>query len=140
MYPLVARLLGYRKSFRLGLIVFAIGCVLLPMANHISGPIGNNQSDNSNSTTGLNTTTWSFTNDNNVVTMVDTLHGTKYQSKNSDLNSVNYYGLDNNSTNNSCWSSRLGSSVGQNSVKRIPARVWLTLSWILATCIIGRFV
>ena len=75
-----------------------------------------------------------------------TLHGSKYQSQsfnNSILNSVDYYSdnsLDNNSTNDSCHNSHLGSLVGENSVKRIPARVWLTISWIVTMCSIGRFV
>ena len=161
-YSQVAKLLGYRNSFRLGSVVFAIGCILMPLANHISGPIGNSQSDNSNSTHGLNATVWNYTTNNNMVAMVDyndnhfnhlwtfsTLYGSKYQSHNgityssSVLNSMEYYGntsLDNNLTNNSCHSSRLGSTVGKNSVKRIPARVWLTVSWILAMMTIGRSV
>lgn len=136
-----------------------VGCVLMPLANHISGPIGSSQSDNSNSTSGLNNTTWTVTTDNNMVTMAHnndnyfkylqqpfSIYGSKYQSQKFDnglLNSVDYYGdilLDNNSTNNSCQSSRLGSTVGKNSITRIPARVWLTVSWILTMCTIGRFV
>ena len=159
---MVAKLLGYRNSFRVGSAVFAVGCILLPLANHISGPIGNSQSESSNSTHVLNTTTLMFNTDNNITTTVDypennfnhlwtfsTLYGSKYQSEidgsfnNSILNSVEYYGnasLNNNSTNDSCHSSRLESSVGKNSVKRIPARVWLTVSWILVMLTIGRFV
>ena len=118
----------------------------MPLANHISGTVGNSQSDNSNST---NTTTMAFTTDNNMVAMVDyndnrfnhlwtfsTLYGSKYQPQ-SILNSDS---LDNNSTNESCHNSHLGSVVGENSVKRIPARVWLTISWIVTMCSIGRFV
>ena len=159
---MVAKLLGYRNSFRVGLAVFAIGCILMPLANYISGPIGNSQSDSSNSTRVLNTTTWMFTTDNNMVTTADysennfyhlwtfsTLYGSKYHPQSSGsfnssiIYSMEYYGnasLDNNSTNDSCHSSRLESSVGKNSVKRIPARVWLTLSWILAMLTIGRLV
>ena len=156
---MIVKRLGYRNSFRLGSAVFAIGCILLPLANHISGPIGNNQSDNSNSTNGVNTTTWMLTTGSNTATTVDynensfyhlwtfsTFYGSQYDSQNfnSDvLNSMEYYGnasLDNNSSNDSCHSSRLGSTVSKNSVKRIPARVWLTLSWILAMLTIGRLV
>ena len=131
----------------------------MPLANHISGPIGNGQSDSSNSTRVLNTTTWMFTADNDMLTTMgynennfnhlwtfSTLYGTNYQSQNDSgniLNFVEYYGnasLDNNSTNDSCHNSHLESSVGKNSVKRIPARVWLTVSWILAMLTIGMFV
>ena len=128
----------------------------MPLANHISGPIGNHQSDSSNSTHVPNTTTWMFTTNNNIITTVDhtennfyhlwtfsTLYGSKYHGSNSTLNSVDYYGnasSDNNSTNDSCHSSSLESSVNKNSVKRIPARVWLTVSWILVMLTIGRFV
>lgn len=160
VYPLVTKLLGYRKSFRLGSLVFAIGCILTPLANRISGPIGNGQSDHmySNSTNGLNTTMLTFTTDNSLIAIVDyndnhfnnlwtfsTLYGSKYQfqgGNRSVLNIFEHYSnnsLDNNSTNNNCHGSRLGNTVGKNSVKRIPARVWLTLSWILATSTIGRF-
>ena len=144
--------------------MFAIGCILMPLANRISGPIGNtSQSDTSNSTSRLNVTTWTLTTDENTVTMVDyngnhfnhiwtfsTLYGSKYQSQNditfnsSVFTSLGYYGNasmdDNNRTNDSCHSSRLASSVGKNSVKRIPARVWLTVTWILSISTIGRFV
>ena len=159
---MIAKLLGYRNSFRVGLAVFAIGCILMPLANHISGPIGNSQPDSSNSTHVLNTITWIFTTDNNMVTTADysennfyhlwtfsTLYGSKHHPQSSGsfnsgiIYSMEYYGnasLDNNSTNDSCHSSRLESSVGNNSVKRIPARVWLTLSWILAMLTIGRLV
>ena len=151
---MVAKLLGYRNSFRVGSAVFAVGCILLPLANHISGPIGNSQSESSNSTHVLNTTTLMFTIDNNMITAVEnnfyhlwtfsTLYGSIDGSfNNSILNSVEYYGnasLENNSTNDNCHSSRLESSVGKNSVKRISARVWLTVSWILVMLTIGRFV
>ena len=127
----------------------------MPLANHISGPIGNSQSDSSNSAHVLNATTWMFTTDNNMINITtvennfyhlwtfSTLYGSKYHDRNSILNTMEYYGntsLDNNSTNDSCHSSRLESSVGKNSVKRIPARVWLTVSWILVMLTIGRFV
>ena len=128
----------------------------MPLANHISGPIGNSQSDSSNSTHVLiNTTTWMSTTDNNITTIdypennfyhlwtFSTFYGSKYHDRNSILNSTEHYGnasLDNNSTNDSCHSSRLESSVNNNSVKRIPARVWLTVSWILFMLTIGRFV
>ena len=132
----------------------------MPLANHISGPIGNPQSDNSNSTRGLNTTTWTIMTDDVTVTAVDyknkhlqsfsPLYGSNYQSQNSInldgevFNFVEYYGnssVDNdNLTDNNCHSSYLGSVVGKNSVKRIPARVWLTLSWILTMSSIGRLV
>ena len=158
LYPLIAKLLGYRNSFRLGAAVFTIGCILLPLANHISGPVKNNQSDISNSTSGINTTTWIFTTvTDNMITDYNKSHlksfmplyGSEYQSQNSIdfnnniLNSVEYLGdnsLVNNSTNNSCHSSRLGTLVGKNSVKRLPARVWLTISWIITMCSIGRLV
>ena len=74
-----------------------------------------------------------------------TSYGHKYQHQNgiNILNSMDYYedvSLDNNSTKDSRHYSNLGSLVGKNSVKRIPARVWLTVSWILTMCSIGRFV
>lgn len=147
LYPIIAKLLGYRNTFRFGAALFTVGCILLPLANHISGPIGR---DNSNST---NATTMTFTTDNNMVAVIDyndnhfnhlrmfsTLYGSKYQTQSGILNSAEFNSLDNNSTNNSCHSSHLGSLVGENSVKRIPARVWLTISWIVTMCSIGRFV
>ena len=141
--------MGFRNTFRFGAALFTVGCILMPLANHISGPVGNSQSVNSNST---NTTTMAFTTDNNMVAMVDyndnhfnhlwtfsTLYGSKYRSQ-SILNSVEFNSFNNNSTNESCHNSHLGSVVGENSVKRIPARVWLTISWIVTMCSIGRSV
>lgn len=126
----------------------------MPLANHISGPIKNRQSEQSNSS---NMTMWTSTSDNNVTIMVEnqykhlqifsTLVGSKYPSQSdvnfdgSILNSVEYYNsFENNSTNESCHNSHLGSVVGKNSIKRIPTRVWLTISWILTMSSIGRFV
>ena len=120
----------------------------MPLANHISGPIGNNQMGNSNSTNELNNMTWTFMTDYNDFKQLpsfSTSYGPKYQPQNgiNILDSLDYYDdvlLDNNSTKDSCHNSNLGSLVGKNSVKRIPARVWLTISWILTMCSIGRFV
>ena len=128
----------------------------MPLANHISGPIGNSQSGNSNSTNELNNMTWTFMTEENIAVSVihsdikhlpsfSTSYDPKYQHQNgiNILNSMDYYedvSLDNNSTKDNCRDSNLGSLVGKNSVKRIPARVWLTISWILTMCSIGRFV
>ena len=126
LYPRVAKLLGYRHSFRAGLVVFAIGCILLPLANQISGPIESDQSDtiSNNSTTLVNNT--NSTNDD-------------YYSGNDMINDDNgSFSLNNNLTNDTCHSSRLESSVGGNSIGHIPARVWLTVCWILIMIILGR--
>ena len=128
----------------------------MPLANHISGPIGNGQADNSNSTNELNNMNWTFMTENNIAVSVihsdikhlpsfSTSYGHKYQHQNgiNILNSMDYYedvSLDNNSTKDNCHDSNLGSLFGKNSVKRIPVRVWLTVSWILTMCSIGRFV
>lgn len=128
LYPRIAKLLGYRRSFRAGLVVFTIGCILLPLANQISGPIGSghisqsNVFNNSNSSI-YNTTAANITNDNydDIV---------EYSGIEDDL-------LDNNITNDTCHSSRLD-SVGGDSIGHIPLRVWLTVCWILTMIVIGR--
>ena len=78
----------------------------MPLANHISGPIGNGQSDSSNSTHALNATTWMFTTDNDMLTTMgynennfnhlwtfSTLYGTNYQSQNDSGNILNLWSI-----------------------------------------------
>ncbi|XP_065901217.1 uncharacterized protein [Dysidea avara] len=151
VYPQVAKLLGYRHSFRLGVIVFGIGCVLLPLANQISGPIQTSQSNHSNFTHNATQLTVYSGNQvyfNNHLWTFATLYGNNFTSgyhgdvsKHLDCNSMDCnteISLVNNLTNNSCRDSHLESSVGINSIGRIPWRVWLTISWILGMITIGR--
>ncbi|XP_065901214.1 uncharacterized protein [Dysidea avara] len=115
VYPRFTKLLGYRNSFRFGVVMFCIACVLLPLANQISGPVETSQSNNSS----------------DLITINNTL-----------LDMMEYSGsgisLDNNLTNDTCHYSRLESSVGRNSIGRIPFRVWLTVSMIMIIMVIGR--
>ena len=105
--------------------MFTVGCILLPLANQISGPISNGQSnfiDNKgNSSTSVHNIT-NVTNDD-------------YDYYSGDISDIP---LDNNITNDTCHSSRLESSVGGNSIGHIPLRVWLTVCWILGMMIVGR--
>ena len=117
-YHRVAKLLGYRKTFRAGLIVFTIGCILLPLANKISGPIGSNQSDTSINNSSFLANSSNYNND-----------------------TVDYSGsgsVDDEVNNDTCHTSQLDSSVGGNSIGHIPFRVWLTVCWILSMMILGR--
>ena len=41
VFPLIVRCVGYRWTLRLGLVLFAVSCVLLPFSNQITGPIPN---------------------------------------------------------------------------------------------------
>ena len=41
VFPLIVRCIGYRWTLRLGLVLFAVSCVLLPFSNQITGPIPN---------------------------------------------------------------------------------------------------
>ena len=105
--------------------MFAIGCILLPLANQISGPIGSDQSNtiNNNSSILVNNTnsTDDYYYDND---MVDDNNGS--------------FSLDDNLANDTCHTSRLDSSVGGNSIGHISLRVWLTICWILIMIILGR--
>ena len=87
----------------------------MPLANQISGPVETGHSNNSS----------------DLVT-----------STNTSLDMMEYSGsgilLDNNLTNDTCHYSRLESSVGRNSIGRIPFRVWLTVSVIMIVMVIGR--
>lgn len=95
--------------------MFAVGCILLPLANQISGPIGSSQSN--------------LTNNSNSSALVYNV-----------TRNVTYYDYteDNNLTNDTCHSSHLESSVGGNSIGHIPLRVWLTVCWILSMMIVSR--
>ena len=116
LYHRVAKLLGYRKTYRAGLVVFSIGCILMPLANQISGPIGSDQSDTSINSSSL---------------LANTSNDT-----------MEYSGMGSGSVdhviNDTCHSSRLESSVGGNSIGHIPFRVWVTVCWILSMMILGR--
>ena len=133
--------------------MFGIGCVLLPLANQISGSIQTIQSNHSNFTHNATQLTVYSGNQvyfNNHLWTFATLYGNNFTSgyhgdvsKHLDCNSVDCnteISLVNNLTNNSCRDSHLASSVGINSIGRIPWRVWLTISWILGMITIGRCV
>ena len=40
-FPLTVKCIGYRWTLRLGLVLFAVSCVLLPFSSQIAGPIPN---------------------------------------------------------------------------------------------------
>ena len=40
-FPLTVKCIGYRWTLRLGLVLFAVSCVLLPFSSQITGPIPN---------------------------------------------------------------------------------------------------
>ena len=105
--------------------MFSIGCILLPLANQISGPIESNTSNNiANSTVLANNTN---TTDNDYYYddgIIDDMGGS--------------VSLDDILTNDTCHNSRLEPSTGANSIGHIPARVWLTVTWILIMIILGR--
>ena len=109
--------------------MFAIGCILLPLANQISGPIGNNQSD----TSSINNSTTLVNNTNSTENVTDYYY---YDDNMVDDNEG--FSLADNLTNDTCHTSRLESSVGGSSIGHIPVRVWLTVCWILIMIILGR--
>ena len=39
MFPRITKCVGYRWTFRLAVLVFAVSCVLLPFSNQITGPV-----------------------------------------------------------------------------------------------------
>ena len=41
VFPLTIKCIGYRWTLRLGLVLFAVSCVLLPFSSQIAGPIPN---------------------------------------------------------------------------------------------------
>ena len=41
VFPLTVKCIGYRWTLRLGLVLFAVSCVLLPFSSQITGPIPN---------------------------------------------------------------------------------------------------
>jgi len=89
----------------------------MPLANQISGPVEASQSNNGSD----------FITTNN---------------SSPDMMEYNSSGmsLDDDQTNDTCHYSRLESSVGRNSIGRIPFRVWLTVSMIMIVMVIGRLV
>ena len=46
VFPLIIKCIGYRWTLRLGLVLFAVSCVLLPFSSQITGPIPNTSVEN----------------------------------------------------------------------------------------------
>ena len=52
-YPRIVKLLKYRYTCQFGLFLFAMGCIVLPFSNQISGPIPAQEFNSSASGSGM---------------------------------------------------------------------------------------
>ena len=107
MFPRIAKCLGYRYTFLLGVLLFGSMSVTFPFANQITGPIE----------------------DNYVSTVMDTgsgsgLNSSQLFSNISIIDELDYCG-------NNVSGAASGNLVNENSVKRVPAKVWITLMLIV---------
>ena len=101
MFPRIARCLGYRYTYIFGALLFGSMSLIFPLANRITGPIED-----------------SFTSD---------MDGSGLNS--SDLFASVSAELD--YCGNNISSAASGNLVNENSVKRVPAKVWITLMLIV---------
>ena len=110
MYPRIATLVGYRGSVICGLVLFSVMSVLFPFSNRITGPIGDGS---------------------------DITESSTFNSSGAEANNISVefdfcgHQLSGDSSEN---------LVNENSVARIPVKVWswlifnLTL-WIISRCV-----
>lgn len=113
IYPPVAKCSGYRGSFLIALIALAAGCVFLPFSNTITGPIpaAMNASD-----TGLGSGDMNYNNASHYYNNVTILaNGTSF-----------------------CEGFQKTDLVNENSVKRVPLSVWVTLIFGFGLIVLSR--
>ena len=108
MFPLIVKCLGYRWTFRFGLVLHVVVCVVLPFSNRITGPIPE--------VSLLNAT----------LSSCGSGSGVGFQN----ITSYDYCGND--------LSSEV--AVNENSVKRIPIKVWVVVAIILSVMVLSRSV
>ena len=106
MFPRIAKCLGYRYTFLLGVLLFGLMSVTFPFANRITGPI-----------------------EDDYVSVMDTesgsgLNSSGLSSNTSIIDELDYCG-------NNVSGAASGNLVNENSVKRVPAKVWITLMLIV---------
>lgn len=117
VYPRVAKLLGYRKTLQFGISIFVVCYMLLPFSNRITGPISSTSGPCSNTTGNLSV----FSGSGSGIFEDETLN----------LNGstgVNYCGSEDYDA--------IG--VNENSVMRVPLRVWAMLISIMVLLVISR--
>ena len=115
VYPRLVKLLGYRRTFQFGVFACVACFLILPFSNWITGPIGD-AADNLCSGSETNSTSSSSV----------------YSGSGSGgfvaANSTGFCQVD------------YETSVNENSVSRIPARVWAMLLSVMALLVISRYV
>ena len=107
MHPRIAKCLGFRYTFLLGVLLNASMSFTFPFANRITGPIEDDfvSAVEAGSGSGLNASSELFSN----ISVVGEL---------------DYCG-------NDVSSAASANLVNENSVKRVPAKVWITLMLIV---------
>ena len=107
VYPRIAKCLGFRYSFMLSALLFGSMSITFPFANQITGPIEDSflSAMDTGSGSGLNSSEL-FSNATSIIDDLD------------------FCG-------NNVSSSNAANLVNENSVKRVPAKVWITLMFIV---------
>ena len=110
VFPKVTKLLGFRNTFRFGVVIFGVTSFLLPFSNQITGPIPLSNASLPDSGTA----------------------GSGMSPDNEETGGYCNYTLSVNSS--------FESSVNINSVARVPVYVWFVLILINSATVIGRCV
>lgn len=117
LYPYVVKYLGYRKTLQFGISIFVICYMLLPFSNRITGPISSSAGGPCSSNTTENMSVFSGSGSGIFENETLNLNG-----------STDYCGTEDFDT--------IG--VNENSVARVPIRVWLMLISIMFLLVISR--
>ena len=114
IYPPVAKCCGYRGSFQIALIALAAGSVFLPFSNSITGPVPT------------------------VKNISDTALGSGDFMNHSAPLYNNNVTFEANGTSSFCEGFQKTDLVNDNSVKRVPLYIWVTLIFGFGLIVISR--
>lgn len=112
IYPKLVKFLGYRRTFQSGVLAGVLCFFLLPFSNRITGPIGDAADDLCNSNGNSTTSLFSESGSGSG----------GFVANHTQFCEVDYE-----------------VTVNENSVARIPARVWAMLLGVMALLVISRY-
>ena len=115
-FPYIVKWLGYRKAFQIGLIVFFVASIIIPFTNQITGPIDGTVEDQAQNTSLSSCSAHHDLNDTFLL------------GENMTSNGTDFCGNDLEDT----------IRVNDNSIKRIPFVVWLTLMMVMILSVVSK--
>ena len=120
VYPHIAKHLGYRKTLQMGISIFIVCYMLLPFANRITGPVDTSPDGPCGNGTSA-----------------DDLSGSRSGSGILDNATLDLNATDSNSTQYCTVDYEIG--VNENSIVRVPLRVWALLLFVMTLLVMSRY-